>query len=579
MNGDDTTLDYTGGAPEKYRILKKLGEGGMGFVHLVEDAAGTRYAMKTVRPEVCENEDLARRFVREMKLCAMVEHPNVVRTIEVGLSPQGTPFIVSEFCPGGSLQDVLEEQGRIGPADAIAWLRQIASALDHIWRKHTIIHRDIKPANVLLGSRREAKLADLGLARRTVGESCQLTAEGTIMGSPHYISPEQADGYTELDTRADLYSLGASFYQLLSGRTLFTGDTAMAILVKHVNDAPEPLDSVQTGLPPDLVRIIHRLVEKKREDRPRDPAELLSLLRALDGEPAKPESWAQPTMIEEPPAALSKEGDSLEASLMLMSAGAMPVPQEVRPQFACVMDASAAWPQPRAHVRVNDPTRGANLDVAVYAEPSVEFGRSPGGEVAMPLRVYPIGENLDACKRISSRHGRFNATAAGWEVTDAGSHNGTALDGRSLAAQTPAPLTSTSSLSVGATLQLTCVAASRNCPKHVEVEGNVREMSDAPALVITRPANRPELMYVLLRDRIQVGGEPGAGLVPPGAAMPHAGAIWWFSGRFWWEARLASSVGETMAYAGQLVAVPPGGVVRVGAMEMTFGALEAKLFD
>ncbi|GAH92480.1 unnamed protein product, partial [marine sediment metagenome] len=152
------------------RTIRKLGEGGMGTVHLVADAAGRQYAMKTVRPEVGEDSAFAKRFVREMRIALLVKHEHVVRTYEVGVGPSGLPFILSEFCPGGGLDGVLAKDGPLAADRAVRWLAEAASGLDYIWRKHKIIHRDIKPENLLLGARGEVKLADLGLARRTVND-------------------------------------------------------------------------------------------------------------------------------------------------------------------------------------------------------------------------------------------------------------------------------------------------------------------------------------------------------------------------------------------------------------------------
>lgn len=273
-------------APEKPRIgpfatLRKLGSGGMGSVYLVRDAEGREYAIKTLREEVTGLSDVNVRFLREARLAVALDHPNIVKTHHADQSDDGTIFIVSEYCPGGSTSEWLQNNGPIPFERALSWLRQAASGLDYMWREHDAIHRDIKPDNLLIGENGELKITDFGIAKRRFETEAQLTAPGNLLGTIHYLAPEQASGAVELDTRADLYALGATFFELLSGTAPFQGANPGKILVAKLFEETPSLSERVSGLPGEPVACIDRLLSRNPSDRYKEPRYLLEALEKL----------------------------------------------------------------------------------------------------------------------------------------------------------------------------------------------------------------------------------------------------------------------------------------------------------
>jgi serine/threonine-protein kinase len=260
----------------QYRLLRKLGSGGMGEVYLAEHVLLRRScAVKLIRPDQAGDRVNLTRFEREVRAMATLTHWNTVEVYDYGHTEDGTFYYAMEYLPGLSLQELVERTGPLPPERAVHLLRQLCGALAEA-HALGVIHRDIKPSNVIVCERGAVadvvKLLDFGLvACAGVGAQCEggekLTLQGTILGSPPYMAPEQALGKGELDARTDIYSLGGLAYFLLTGQPPFQRETAMETLVAHVHEAPTPLRDLRPEVPADLAEVVMRCLEKGPEAR------------------------------------------------------------------------------------------------------------------------------------------------------------------------------------------------------------------------------------------------------------------------------------------------------------------------
>ena len=286
----NNSADLTGRELGDYRILRRLGTGGMAEVYLAEQRSLSRQvALKVLNHALATDANYVGRFQNEARAAASLVHPNIVQIYEVG-QVDGIHFIAQEYVAGQNLGQLLERGGAFQPALVLDVLRQVVSALCKA-EELSIVHRDIKPENILLSNSGEVKVADFGLARIQNTDTKTLTQVGVAMGTPLYMSPEQVEG-KPVDARSDIYSLGVSSYHLLAGVPPHTGDTALAIAVQHLHNTPEPLENVRTDLPSALARIVHRMLAKKPASRPASPSDLLVELREL-AQVAAQEGWAE----------------------------------------------------------------------------------------------------------------------------------------------------------------------------------------------------------------------------------------------------------------------------------------------
>jgi serine/threonine-protein kinase len=261
----------------RYRILRRLGSGGMANVYLAEDTElGRRVAIKILNERYANDELFVERFRREAKSAAGLSHPNIVSIYDRG-EAEGTYYIAMEVIEGRSLKELIRESGRLRPAQAIAYTRQILSAVRFAHR-NGVIHRDIKPHNILIGSEERLKVTDFGIAR--AGAS-QMTEAGSIMGTAQYLSPEQARG-APVTAASDLYSVGIVLYEMLTGDVPFKGDTPVEIAMKHLNEQPHPPSAIAPGIPADLDRIVLRALAKDPEERYASAEELDSDLARIE---------------------------------------------------------------------------------------------------------------------------------------------------------------------------------------------------------------------------------------------------------------------------------------------------------
>jgi serine/threonine-protein kinase len=277
----------------RYRILRKLGAGGMAAVYLAEDdELGRRVAIKILNDRYANDEAFVERFRREAKSAAGLSHPNIVSVYDRG-EAEGTYYIAMEVIEGTSLKESIRSQGRLRPAQAIAYTRQILAALRFAHR-NGIIHRDIKPHNILVGAEERLKVTDFGIAR--AGAS-QMTEAGSIMGTAQYLSPEQARG-APVTAASDLYSVGIVLYEMLTGNVPFTGDTPVEIAMKHLNEQPHPPSVVAPGIPADLDRVVLRALAKHPSDRYQSAEEFDSDLARIEaGLPVARETTEAATAI------------------------------------------------------------------------------------------------------------------------------------------------------------------------------------------------------------------------------------------------------------------------------------------
>ena len=268
-----------------FRLLRRLGRGGMADVYLAEQTSLSRQvAVKVLRSDALTGSDdvMLQRFRQEAKSAAGLNHPNIVHVYAVG-EQEGLHYIVQEYVEGRNLSEYLRRNGPPDAASAIHITRQVASALKAA-DEAGIVHRDIKPENIMLTRSGDGKVADFGLAQLTQpGEKLNLTQAGTTMGTPLYMSPEQVNG-RQLDHRSDIYSLGVTCYHMLAGRPPFRGETAMSVAVQHLNDAAPPLHKRRSDLPRDLCEIVHRMIAKSPQDRYQHASELLDAIDRVAGQ-------------------------------------------------------------------------------------------------------------------------------------------------------------------------------------------------------------------------------------------------------------------------------------------------------
>ncbi|MBM3451140.1 MAG: serine/threonine protein kinase, partial [Armatimonadetes bacterium] len=249
----------------KYEIVETVGQGGMATVYRARQLPeGTIVAVKALRDQYAHDRDFVERFQREARQVSVLSHPNMVRVLGNGVD-RSVHYIVMEFIEGRDLKQVLRQQGPLDGAAAAAIASRVCAALDHAHRQG-IIHRDIKPQNILIAGGEAGpvdpegvKVTDFGIAR--AASSASITETGTVLGSVHYLSPEQAKG-EPVGSSSDLYSLGIVLYEMVTGRLPFEGETPIAVALKHIQDQPIAPRKLAPTLPPRLEGIILRAISK-----------------------------------------------------------------------------------------------------------------------------------------------------------------------------------------------------------------------------------------------------------------------------------------------------------------------------
>jgi eukaryotic-like serine/threonine-protein kinase len=277
----------------RYRIVRKLGAGGMADVYLAEDQElGRRVAIKILNDRHAADDSFIERFRREAKNAAGLSHPNIVSIYDRG-EAEGTYYIAMEFLDGRSLKELIVGRGPAPVKVAIDYARQILAAVGFAHR-HGIVHRDIKPHNVLVGGEGRLKVTDFGIAR---SGASQMTEVGSIIGTAQYLSPEQARG-ARVDQTSDLYSVGVVLYEMLTGQVPFTGDTPLEIAMKHLSEVPKPPSELRPEVPHDLDSVVLRALAKDPSERYQSAEEMdRDLARVAEGLPVDPDTETAATAV------------------------------------------------------------------------------------------------------------------------------------------------------------------------------------------------------------------------------------------------------------------------------------------
>ena len=331
----------------RYVILDFLGKGGMGSVYKAwHRMMGRVVALKILDPRCLANSQSLARFRREMQLVGRLDHPNVVRAFDADRVGE-YHFIAMEYVAGQNLEDLLKERGALPPADVVYFASQAADGLAHA-HALGILHRDIKPSNLLLTDARKVKILDFGLGTLLEKDElpAELTAAGITVGTPDYLSPEQAR-MVKLDGRSDLYSLGCTMYHLISGQLPFKGESSMDCIVGRITGKAIPISQIRPGLPPRVVQAIEKLMATNPDDRYQTADEAAAAMRSLLRPKHLPADRPAPTV-----AAVAAVPEPVPKTTAAVTPVPEPVPEE---------DTNLETPSlpPRAGARSSKPKRVA----------------------------------------------------------------------------------------------------------------------------------------------------------------------------------------------------------------------------
>ena len=551
-----------------YQPFAHLANGGMGSVWLAADRAQTGLVVvKAMRKDVAGNDEFRKRFARETKIMMQIDHPGVVRCIDSGTAADEVLYMVLEFVDGGDLKDLAEGRG-VPEGLALQIASHLAGALGAA-EQHHLIHRDVKPANIFAYPDGRAKLADFGIARSTDNDQTALTMQGTIVGSPPNMSPEQISGEVDLDIRTDIYSLGSVLYYALAGVDCFTG-RMQEILVAH-KSAPVPdIRKVRPEVSALTADLISRCLQKKRDQRFANPAELSAAINAaLVGIGLTPgTSQNLPVLPPRAPMPPSPQQEMTETMLIRLTAAGADVSGDSTAMLAQRTPTSFRAvganqpPGTEAPSLIGDlgtalggswvTLAGAEAGRAVmlWAKPKLSLGKLREPPIDLCIRSYPLAEQREACMRVSRHHLDLQLDPTGGLPTlaDVGSGNGTVVDGQPLPPNRPLALRPDQDYQVVVagvvTLRLRALSAIGQPVR--TLTGTPASRGSAPcgidtahqvgAILITRPSNRPELTHALVGRSIAIGGEP-QGLQLSGATVPASCEISQFDGRWIWRER------------------------------------------
>ncbi len=334
----------------RYRIDSLIGLGGMGSVYRVTRLLiGDEVAMKILHTERVADPHVGERFRREAQAAARLKHPNAVSIYDFGVTSDGLQYLVMELLEGLSLRQIIKRQGPLSPAVAAEITVQVCAALDEAHQRN-IVHRDIKPDNIIINSTisgLRVKVLDFGIAKLRDDVASHLTQTGSVMGTPHYMSPEQCLG-EELDSRADIYSMGIVLYEMLCGRVPFNSPVSTAVVVQHVNQPPQSLRTINSGISAKVEAVVFHALEKQRDARPPTASALARELTAAVHSTSVPApghaTWSQMSGPQQPPTHSTEE-------TVIRSAARTPVANEM-PATVHFRAAQASGPTPSARSTV-----------------------------------------------------------------------------------------------------------------------------------------------------------------------------------------------------------------------------------
>jgi serine/threonine protein kinase len=318
----------------KYRLLERLGAGGMGAVYLCEHLTmGRRVALKVLPIVQAQDPASLQRFYREARAVARLDHPNIVRAFDLDRE-DSIHFLVLEYVDGCNLHDFVRRNGPVSPERAAHYLRQAALGLQHA-HEAGLVHRDLKPSNLLLDRTGGIKLLDLGLARFFGEENTpfvQQFEQGFVIGTADYLAPEQTID-SQVDIRADLYSLGCTLYFLFTGQSPFANGTSAQKMLWHQVRRPKPVTQFRSDVPAKLLDVLDRLLEKEPDRRPQTPLELAELLADFAGPIAPPTADEMPPLLQLSSARPSSHTNHLTQPISQESIST-PSPQKAIPKVA-----------------------------------------------------------------------------------------------------------------------------------------------------------------------------------------------------------------------------------------------------
>jgi serine/threonine-protein kinase len=369
----------------KYRIVKQLGEGGMGCVYLAEQQLGStarKVALKTLHKHLSHDPHIKARFDREAGTVAALEHPNTIQVFDFGAMADGTLYLVMEFVQGRSVADILEKDGAMPPARVENILRQVCGSLEEA-HGHGIIHRDLKPDNVILceraGQKDWVEVLDFGIAKRSSEHDpneAKLTQQGMVLGTPPYMSPEQFTGQP-IDLRSDIYALGVMSYEMLVGKYPFEANTAWEWASKHMTEPPRPIETQPLGpnVPDRMRAAITRALAKNKDER---FGSVKEFFEAMSTGGAAAVQGAQTAPAAPEAVAVGRAKTELGEPML--------APPAYAPPPAAPPVASASVPRGPAHAPVQAPRGGNGLVIGLGALAVVLIG---GGIAAFALRGKP----------------------------------------------------------------------------------------------------------------------------------------------------------------------------------------------
>lgn len=350
-----------------YRVLDKIGEGGMAVVYRAyQESLGRYAAIKVLRAELARDEEFVARFRREALAVAQLNHPNILNVYDAGVA-NGVYYMAMGFMDGGSLKDLIA-QGPVDPAYAASIGAQLADALDYA-HKQGIVHRDVKPSNVLMTRDGRPMLTDFGIAK-ALYESAALTRTGISIGTPEYMAPEQIQGQP-VDGRTDIYALGIVLYEMVTGWAPFSTPTPVATLYKQVNEPPPPLHQVNVNVPDWLEGVVGKALAKRPEGRYQQASELAAALRSR-GAGGVPFVAAAPAVAEAKPATKVKSRQPEPA------AAATPLPAPVaKPSTG--RQQRTATPLPATPAQTEPKQRGKAVPILIAAIALLVIALAAGG--------------------------------------------------------------------------------------------------------------------------------------------------------------------------------------------------------
>ena len=404
---------------EKYIVEKELGHGGMGAVYLVRHSIlDTRYALKVLYPDVATRDmKFVERFIREGRLAGQIRHKNLIAVYDAGQNEKnGMYYLVMDYVPGGSVRDKIKRDHFVNLPEAVSIVRQVASALEAA-QNHNMVHRDIKPDNIMFDEQGVVRLADLGIAKATDDGNTGLTLEASVFGTPAYMSPEQARDSSKVDTRADIYSLGVVFYEMLTGRRPFSGNSVIEILTQVIGESTAPDIRTQVkDIPADVAVLVTDMLQKDKEKRISSPTELIRRIDALNlsayqagARPGEEEveltmaTMAAPmaTPVSTPSPSAAPAGDirpPTDLTMPTMGGGANAEPPEtVGPTMATPVSAQSPSAAPAGDVRPPTDLTMPTMGGANAAQPS-EAVPPDDQTMAMPNQAKETPGLLDKLK-------------------------------------------------------------------------------------------------------------------------------------------------------------------------------------